>query len=236
MLMLPFVISNSLLVEPVFLDYIPQNQAYHIETLVFNSSNGVPIVNNIGCYLYLYSKGSQGEQLAQLYDNTSNYEFDLNANNFSEKGEYCSKVRCNNSITGGMNEQCFYVTQSGNPPAGDIFTSIIYLLFIITSVLLFYTFFLMIFKLVVLDMTVYDILLAWTSFILVLVVNYLGKEYLIQPFVENMTNYFMIYTGWTNVFLPLCVFVVTFIYKTLQKKKPLSPQEISGFRGGYRYG
>jgi hypothetical protein len=115
---------------------------------------------------------------------------------------------------------------------GDFTASLIILLFIVATILLFYTLFLTIAKLVTADETVYDVLLAWGSFILLIIVNHLTAHYLEDVYIYNLTETFISITPWTNVVLPLVAFIITLFIKSTQKKRPMSVQEIGGFRRG----
>lgn len=105
---------------------------------------------------------------------------------------------------------------------GDFTESFIIFLFIVATLALFYTLFLTLAKLVTADETVYDILLAWGSFILLLIVNHLTAHFIDDVYFFNLTETFISITPWTNVVLPLLAFIITFFVKSTQKKKTLS--------------
>ena len=115
---------------------------------------------------------------------------------------------------------------------GDFTASLIILLSIIAFIALFYTLFLTLAKLVTADETVYDVLLSWGSFILLIIINHLTAHYIEDVYFYNLSDTFISITPWTNVVLPLLAFIITMFIKSTQKKKPLSVQEIGGFKYG----
>lgn len=109
------------------------NYPYTFEIHVFNSSNGVPVISNIGCYFHLYNR--TGEHVFEGYDNTSSdgldYSFTLTGTYFSTPGQYYYNAQCNNSIIGGYAGEYIYVTAQGvpyNTTHGIIYASLILLL------------------------------------------------------------------------------------------------------------
>jgi DMSO/TMAO reductase YedYZ heme-binding membrane subunit len=120
------------------------------------------------------------------------------------------------------------VTPDGSTPAGDNMNIFITMLFIVATLGLFYTLFLTIAKLVTADETVYDVLLACGSFILLIIVNHLTAHYIEDVFMYNLSETFISLTPWTNIVLPIIAFVITIFIKGTQKKRPLSVAEIGG--------
>jgi hypothetical protein len=160
------------------------------------------------------------------------YSKTISAGNFSKKGLYSFIIQCNTTKQVGYANGVFYVTETGYWLAEDNLSIFIYALFILASLLLFYTFFLIIFKLVTSTTTVYDVLLSWSSYILIIIVNYLGGEFILRPFVETITDQFITYMAWTNVILPLIAFIITFFIRSTQKRRPLNAVEAGGFKYG----
>jgi len=113
---------------------------------------------------------------------------------------------------------------------GDFTASLIILLFIVTTMALFYTLFLTIAKLVTAEETIYDVLLAWGSFILLIIVNHLTAHYLEDVFIYNLTENFLSYISWPIVILPLIAFILSMVIKSFKKKNVLNVREVGGFR------
>ena len=121
------------------------NQDVEFEFHVFNSSNGVPIIEGIGqdtlsCYFHLYN--STGQHMLELQENTPSHNFDYGFNvtggNFSSIGEYSYITQCNSSVAGGFVSVPFIVTGGGVEMTTA--TALIYIIFILTlGFLLFYT-------------------------------------------------------------------------------------------------
>jgi hypothetical protein len=230
--------SSELVISPNLASYYPQNTMREMEIHITNSTN--IITSKATCSLHIYDEQFNG---GHAYANkTSTFlpapeeedmEMIVPASVFDVKGQYSLKIACNTSSQAGLYESTFYVTASGNPPADDVTTAMIWLLGIATIILLFYTLFMTIAKIVTVDMTLYDLLLAWGSYILLIILNYLSSEYLIRTYLEDLTNNVMLHFGFTHIILPTIAFIITLFFKSTQKKKLLSPQEING---GLRYG
>jgi len=119
-------------------------------------------------------------------------------------------------------------TPDGSTPAGDNMNIFITLLFIVATLGLFYTFFLEIAKLATASTTVYDVLLSWCFFILVLMVNHLTGHYVEDTFMYDLTQSFITATVWSNGVFPLISFVISMFIRSTKKKKNLSVAELSG--------
>jgi hypothetical protein len=124
------------------------------------------------------------------------------------------------------------LTPDGSTPAGDNVTIFVWALFIVGTIGLFYTFFMLIAKIVTAGETIYDVLLSWGFYILMIMINHLSAHYIEDVFTYNLSNTFLTLTVWTNGVLPLIAFIITFFIKSTQKKKVPSPQELGGFRNG----
>lgn len=220
--------ANNLQIAYPNYAYVALNSPFELCTHVTNLTS---YVKNANCYLDLYEPdGKELEAVPIVREGLVDYCLTLDAGNFSMKGPGSYVIYCNTTAEAGVVSGTYFVTNSGYENPGDNFTVFIFLLFVFSIILLFYTFFLTLGKLVTAEETIYDVLLAWSSYILVIIVNYLGKEYLLRTFIENLTEQFLTYTAWTNVVLPLLAFIITFFVKSTKKKNVLSPQEIGGFR------
>lgn len=224
--------TNGLLISPNIQDYLIKNTTYEFEIHVINDTK---LINSgVTCNLHIYDKTNNG---GHEYINTSNtvtngYDIEMTTapTVHLNKGEYSFKAFCNTSGQAGIYEKTYYVTNTGNPPADDFFTAIIYLLFIISTLGLFYIFLITLTKLAIGAVTVYDVIISWASYILLIFVNYLAMDYLLRTYLENLTNTFLTITVWTNGVFPAIAFAISLIIRALQKKKPLTIQEISGVR------
>jgi len=211
--------------------YVQQSTDFNLFIHLFNSTK--TITGDVAsCYVDIY--GPMGTELAHehLTSSTNDYYTTLKAGNFSTKGYRSFIIECNTSSQSGFANGAFEVTKSGREPFTDLGVIFIWSLFILSVLLLFYTFFMTLLKLVTADETVYDVLLAWASYILVIIVNYLAGEYLLRTFVEDISAQLLTLTVWTNGVLPLLAFIITFFIKSTQKKKLISPPELGGFRYG----
>jgi hypothetical protein len=223
------VTGGELTVSSNLPEAIRLNSTREWEIHLLNSTTN--IIRGASCVLHIYDEMGDG---GHNYKNTSSVVVDGDiemisvGNVFPEKGVYSYKAICNTTTQAGLYEQSFYVTKEGQPPADDIFTMFIYILFILSIIGLFYTFLLTIANIATTSETVYDVLLSWGFIILTMVTNYLAGEYLLRTFVENLTAQLLTYLAWTNGVLPMIALIITFFVKGTQKKNVLSVQEVSG--------
>ena len=233
--------NGGLVLSPNIWDNVVLNNNLTFHVHVFNSSNGLAYSGaNVKCFLHIYDEDYSGEH---IYTNDTGaiiegYDYEFSVIPITRKGEYSYKVWCNEStsLVGGFYEKSFYVTASGQAPAGDTFTLFIYVLFIISSIGLFTTFILTIVKLVTFKETIFGVLTTWGFVILNIIVNYLGKEYLLRTFIEDMSGFFITVTIWSNGVLPLIGLIVTMFIVGTKKKRPLNVEEITGGRRLMQYG
>lgn len=155
-----------------------------------------------------------------------NYPFNLTG----QVGQYLVYGHCDeNNIPTSWNYN-FFISQSGGQPASDFLIVFIYVLFIIGTIGLFMTLILTIVRLATATETVYSVLVSWGFYLLIVLVNFLAKEYLFGTFVENMTGNFLTVCAYSNVVLPLISLVITIFIKATSKKKNLSVKELTGKR------
>lgn len=225
------IIANSdLTISPNLVHYVPLNTSREWEIHLVNTTR--QITSAATCGIHIYNEYSDGGHAylnsSSTFSNTYDIEMITPAAVHNKKGEYSIKVFCNTSNEAGLYESTYYVTKSGNPPADDIFTTFIYALFIFGSLGLFYTLFLGFAKLATGSETIYDVLVSWCFFILMLIINYLGQEFLIRTYVEDLSALFISISIWTNGLLPVISFIISVIWRSLKKKKNLSVQELAG--------
>lgn len=210
---------------------ISQNITREFEVHVLNLSK---IITSATCSLHIYDTDGDGGHLYRgtnsSFDEFGDLEFVVNASVHSTKGQYSYKVLCNSSSQAGLFESVYYVTKTGKEPAKDLFIVFIYLLFIFSTIGLFSTFFITIAKVATADSTVLDVIITWGFFILNVIVVHLSEEYLISAYVENLANFFVSLTTWTNGVLPLIAFIISIIFRSLKEKRPLGMYEINGWR------
>jgi hypothetical protein len=238
----PFVSSNigGCQITPVAREVLKINTSFDFNFHVFNYSNGIPLSNTtLDCEFHFYNQTGDHSYTAKLKNDPfsenkviNEWAARMEGGNISTIGTYAYLVQCNGTNTGCADKGYLIVTQSGLNPAGDILVMFIYILFILAALGIFYTFFLTLLKLVTYDETAYDVLLAWAFYILMIIVSYLSGQYLLRSYVYDLSNSILTLTVWTNGVLPLIAFIITFFVKNTQKKKLLSPQEITGFRYG----
>jgi hypothetical protein len=156
-----------------------------------------------------------------LMSTLDNHYYNYSFCNTSSMGNYVYNYYDNQGNTYSNN---FFI----GIPATDFLTTFIWILFIADIIFIFVLFFVIILKLVLLKQTIFDVLLCWFSFILLIIVNYISGIYFVDTFIFSITSSIIKYTTWTHVILPLLSFIIVIFIRMTQKKKVLSPQEMSG--------
>lgn len=223
------VSGGELIVSSNIPTAIPVNSTREWEVHIINSTKHFN--DSVSCILHIYKDDGDGGHAYRNFSNTfKNYDIEFITTNVvhQKKGEYSYKIICNTTSQVGLYEAPYYVTQSGNPPAEDTFTMFIYILFIIAILGLISTLFLNVAKLATAEMTVYDVLASWSFLILNIIVFYLGKEYLLRPFVETISGQLITLTIFSNGLLPLIALIISMIIKSTQKKRVLTVAEFAG--------
>lgn len=212
---------------------LQQGQFFNFHIHVFNKTNGVMMkYPQVSCLIHLYNQTGNHIIEAPMEWDSNNVDFYLKimGNNFTKIGVYPIIVQCNTSTLGGFDSYALDVTNSGYTENGDIFNTMIYLLFIVACIGLFYTFFLGLAKLATSEMTVYDVIVSLAFYILMIIVNHLGGTYLMFGYVEDLSATLLTLTVWTNGVLPIISFIISIFVKSTKKKKNLSINELAGRR------
>jgi hypothetical protein len=231
--------STGISIEHPISDLIFFNQSHEFNFHLYNSSNGKPILNTttIVCIFHLYN--SSGVDIFEDDDVKPKNQYDwmimISAENFSYVGQYAYVFQCNTSDIGGFYAHDFYSTPQGQPLAGDNFRIFIWVLFIIALIGIISTLFLSIAKIATTSETIYGVLISWGFVLLLLVVDFLAKTYLLTTFITTVTTPMLTAVVWTNTILPVIGLMITLIAGALQKKRLYSVQEILG-QGGFRNG
>ena len=223
---IPLMLLLSLtLVSAAYSFNVEINKPYNLKIPCVDS-NGTICPNTVLCSLTLIHNNDDLVKNATMTWNYNYYNYTINETYLTNLGTTEGIVNCNNGFT----RFNILVTNTGEDPATDIFTIFIYILFIIVVLGIFYTLFLTIAKLVTYEETIYDVLIAWAFYLLLIVVWYLSKVYLLNTFIYTLTDNFMVALVFSNGVLPLISFIITFFVKGTMKKNVLSPQEVGGFR------
>jgi len=221
--------EGGLSIEYPKYQYVKKDMAFNLHFHVFNTTD---IITNAtaDCYLRLYNiTGSHIAKLTADYDLPHDFEIAINSNNFSIPGEYAYIIYCDGAQA-GFASGGFTVTNSGLAPAETNFEIFIYILFIITFAGLFYTLLLGLAKLATAETTIYDIIVSWGFYLLLIITYMLAYNFLLFSWIETITDTLLTVTAFTNILLPLFAFFITFFIKSTQKKRPLTPAEIAGRR------
>jgi len=142
------------------------------------------------------------------------------------------KYFVNGFDTDGSWNYYFDVTKNGEEKPTTSMLIFTYILFIIAIFGTILTFFLTIAKMATISETIYGVLVACGFYILLLIVYFLGSNYIYSNFIEDNAGLILTICAFTNVLLPLFSLILTIFYKSSEKKRPLSVQELTG---GYGY-
>lgn len=217
---------------------------------VFNRYDGFPVDNGLTCCTFeLYDSYGTSfyEQKSCLTDGGNGIYYPITAANFTYEGIYSFLINCNGTVLehhvvagvesqilverGGFKAVSFALTDNGMPIDGhDSFLVFIWILFIVSSLAAFAVIILTIAKLVTVSETLYGIMCAWGSFLLILITHYIAKYYLVNSYIVDILGPLILPLGFTNVVIPLIGFVVTIFIKSTKKKDPITIEEIGGFR------
>lgn len=226
--------SDGLTILGTFGESLPYNTAGHYSIQVVNSSTYFK--SGVTCELHIHDMYKTGNL---LYSNISNdfngdgeITFPIDSTVHSYKGVYNLAVVCNTSSQTGFYENLYYTTKDGDTVAEDNFGIFINVMFLIGILLSLYVLFSTVVRFITLDQRVWDVLIAWGSLVLMLFTTHLSESYLINTFIETISNNLFTALIIINGLIPLIAFAVTLMVKGFQKKKPLDPGEVYG---GGRY-
>lgn len=216
---------------------IKTGQNYTFNLHLANASNGYPVIDGTLCQAHSY--GLNGDHLGivsiNLTGNDFDYSFLFTGGNFSTRGQYLLKQNCNSSIAGDTDEIFFYVTDFGLNPAGDNLTIFIYIIFLLAIAGTIIYLFISILNLATFNQTIFGVLAAWSSYLLLILANYLARAYLLDYFIEDITDGFITWAGYPLIIIPLISLVVTMFKKGTDKTKPITPQALTGIKL-FKYG
>ncbi len=221
------------IIEYPKIEYIKLDNSYNFNIHVINGTTGKILTDSaISCFLHIYD--NTGEHIYtnnSLYYDSDDSDFKalIPSSIFASPKSLTYIAQCNNSVIGCFISAPITSTYNGEKNADDNFTIFIYLIFIIASIGLVYTFFLGLAKLAMADTTIYDVLLSWGFYIL-MIFSYYISQYLLSNFVYDLSKTFLNVFVWTNGLLPLISLIITIFIKGMQKKKPLSINELAGRR------
>src|SRR3990167_4712491 len=222
---------NNLQIITNIPDAVSQNISRDWRLQVFNSTS--VLTSGLNCYLDIYNEYSNGSLIWQNITSTfsgTSIIANVSGNRFSDKGVYSFRAYCNTTNQAGLYLKNFYVTKGGQVPGSDNLSIFIFILFILSSIGLFYTFIMTFAKLVTLSVTLWDVLISLGFFILTSIVILLAENYLILTFIERISTNFLSITAFTNGFFPFIAFVITFLVTLLQKKRSPNVQELTRWR------
>lgn len=211
--------------------YYPQNQTTDIKIPCWN--NNTYCSTGSKCNITIaYSNDSLLVNNLDMTNTNGIFNYTLTPAQTSTKGIYKEYVICSDGANNGYSAVQFYITGKGNPPGNDGLKVFIYLIFILSMVGLIYTFCINLAKIITLSIGIYDVLLSWAFYILMIITYNLAYEYLLVTFVEDLAIFFLNITKWTNGVMPILLLAIAIMIKMLDKKGKLSTDEM--WKGGSR--
>jgi len=130
--------------------YIKQGTDYNFNFHIFNSSDGIPVINgtysfgDISCYFHLYNSSGNHiytKKTLNEFDDIFDVEVLVSGDNFSKAGDYSYIFQCNNSMEGGFDSVELKVTNTGHEftVAKSIYYSTLLFLLIFLFILTMYS-------------------------------------------------------------------------------------------------
>lgn len=106
--------SSGFVLEINHNEVLQAGQSLTLGVHIFNSTDGMSIIEGVGCYLHLYN--ISGSHILEMYENTPTHTFDYEF--FIDGGNITTTtnnliVQCNSSIAGGLIEENVIVTKTG---------------------------------------------------------------------------------------------------------------------------
>lgn len=166
---------------------------------------------------------SSGVMSASLYP-TWNYTL----TGLNVLGEYEGIYFCCESNVCGSKDFNFIVTKNGIEPISNGMEILIYVLFLISSAGLILLLVFNLVKLATISENILGVILNWLALLLMFVVYYVSNNYMLDNYVSDISSLLIDITKFTNGLLPIISFVIAFIIRSFEKKKPLTPQEVTG--------
>lgn len=212
----------------------PINQGINITEICYN--NGTLCSASASCNITTFNPLRQPIlNNTGMTDEGSYYRYELDKSFINKNGLFENYISCCDGNQCATSNFFFKVTPNGEASVGDIFLIILYIIFLIVSILLLYSFIINISKLATVSTTIYDVAFSWGVYFGFLIIYWLSVNYIPNNFVSDNMNIFISITTFTNGFLPILSLIITMIYKSTQKKKVLSVKEMNGQMGGWRY-
>lgn len=227
---------KKLLIIFLFLFLVPLINAEQQSLGTFKSGTKIILVqicsnctyNNISSLIY--PNGTSILNNINMTRSGTYYYFTLNNNQTVERGRYI--INGFGDLNGGLTVWSYdlTVTGSGDTQASDGLSIFIFILFIIISIGLLYSFVMQLAKVATGSMTIYDVIISWSFLITLLTINWLSRAYLVSNFIPNLTDLYLNIATWTNGALPLITFFISFFWRSIEKKRPLNVDEMLGRR------
>lgn len=211
-------------------DTLKQGQNH---TFNFYVANNTQFLDNstVDCQLSLFNQA--GNKLVDKIDLTdfetpNEFTITVTGGNFTQVGEYNAITNCNTSVQTGAVDFSFFVNSAGKT-AGDFFSVLIWIIFIIAVIGNWTYFILILVKLVTATETVFGVITTWGLYILLMISSYISG-FLLVDYVTQLSNNFLDLLRYTNVILPLISLIITMIWKGVKQKNPIGIKDFTGRR------
>lgn len=124
----------------------------------------------------------------------------------------------------------FHITPNGEPLKGDNFIIFVYIFYILGLVSCVYILVMNIAKLVSKSETVFGVAFSWGVYLALLLLHWLIQNYSTSSFLRDNIGWTSYIFGFTNFLLPLISLAFAMFARSIDKKRPLTPQEFLGRR------
>jgi len=192
---------------------IPLNQDYDFHVHIFNSSNGVPIIENAGCYFHLYNVN--GKHIYEGYDGEVSHDFDfgfdVDKGNFSRIGEFEYIIQCNNTESGGFISGNFHVTETGHPEKGGAVIVFLMILGLVAFFFLLWTLINTLEAFASLEINFKVISWSFAAYFTNLAYYYYLKMFMPMNLMLDLSFIGISAFGMTHLFLPLVGLIISWI-------------------------
>ena len=214
-------------------EYIKQNTDFRFHAHVINAT---ALKTNVttSCFVHLYN--STGFDIAVIspmeFESYNGIDFagTFTPQNFTHLGYYSYVMQCNSSNEIAFVSGQLFVTKNGQIPADDNLKIFIFGIFIVALIGMILTLFINILRLVTIATTIYDVLIAWGFYLLMMFASWLSSFYMINTFIDGISGTMLSVGVWTSGILPILFFVINIFVRGIKKKALSSPQELTGVK------
>lgn len=187
-------------------------------TFTIHLYNETSWLNDGTCHISFFNESVMyNDTNSSFIDNA--LTFNIPSYVFMDKGEYQYNIFCNTSTHAGFLDNKYYVTKLGQIPASSNFKIFIWAIFIFSLIGLIYMIFLTVFRFMEVNINIGFVLKSISLYLIFLVTYWLSQNFMINYWIETLSDGLLLPFGFLNVILPLIGFIVSFFVKFKQVNK-----------------